>query len=56
MADVFVSYDSQDRARVQSLVEELKTSGLTVWWDRQIEAGTSFDRTIEKERGLLETP
>lgn len=49
MADVFVSYDSEDRARVESLVQELEAAGLEVWWDRQIEAGESFDRTIEKE-------
>ena len=49
MADIFISYAAEDRDRVESLVEVLKTSGLTVWWDRQIEAGISFDRAIEKE-------
>ncbi len=49
MADVFVSYDSDDRARVEPLVRELETAGFEVWWDRQINAGESFDRTIEQE-------
>ena len=34
MADIFVSYASDDRDRVQSLVEALEAEGWTVWWDR----------------------
>ena len=48
MADVFVSYSSQDRDRVASLVEAIERRGWTVWWDRKIDAGVSFDREIEK--------
>lgn len=47
--DVFVSYTAEDRTRVESLVEALETAGLSVWWDRQIDAGKSFDRTIEEQ-------
>ena len=47
MSDVFVSYASQDRARVVPLVEALERRGWTVWWDRKIDAGTAFDREIE---------
>ncbi|MCZ6870746.1 MAG: AAA family ATPase, partial [Gammaproteobacteria bacterium] len=48
MSDVFVSYASEDRERVKPLVEALEEVGWSVWWDRQIGAGTAFDREIEK--------
>ena len=47
--DIFVSYSAEDRTRVEPLVQELEAAGLSVWWDRQIDAGTSFDRTIEEQ-------
>ena len=49
MADIFVSYASEDRERVQPLVEALRARGWEVWWDRQIEPGVSYDSTIENE-------
>jgi TolB-like protein/Tfp pilus assembly protein PilF len=49
VADIFVSYASEDRTRVRPLVEALRARGWEVWWDRQIEPGTSYDRTIESE-------
>ena len=49
MADVFLSYASEDRGRVKPLAEALETAGFTVWWDRLIEPGSSFDREIEEE-------
>ncbi|MDH3642834.1 MAG: TIR domain-containing protein, partial [Gammaproteobacteria bacterium] len=48
MADIFVSYASEDRKRVEPLVELLKQQGWSVWWDRDLIAGPSFDREIEK--------
>jgi hypothetical protein len=48
MAEVFVSYASQDRDRVGSLVREIEAAGCSVWWDREIGAGAAFDREIEK--------
>lgn len=48
MADVFVSYASEDRGRVVPLVEAIQRRGWTAWWDRNIDAGTSFDREIER--------
>jgi tetratricopeptide (TPR) repeat protein len=48
MVDVFVSYSSQDRDRVQGLVREIEAIGCSVWWDRQIGAGAAFDREIER--------
>ena len=47
MADIFVSYASQDRTRVRRLVDALEAAGFSVWWDRRIDIGTPFDRMIE---------
>ena len=49
MADVFVSYIASDRDRVTQLVEALQAAGLSVWWDRGIDVGSTFDREIERE-------
>lgn len=49
MADIFVSYASEDLGRVVPLVEALETEGFSVWWDRRIGMGSSFDREIERE-------
>ena len=48
MTDVFVSYASEDRERVRELVQDLERAGWNVWWDREIGAGTAFEREIEK--------
>ena len=47
MADIFLSYASQDRERVLPLVELLQDDGYSIWWDRNIPPGPSFDREIE---------
>ena len=49
MSDLFVSYASEDREQVAKLVQAFEAQGWTVWWDRKIETGTSFDRQIEEE-------
>jgi|TARA_Y100000310_G_scaffold327532_1_gene394061 TolB-like protein len=49
MANIFFSYASQDRERVRPLVEYLQTLGWSVWWDRDLIAGPSFDEKIEAE-------
>jgi TolB-like protein/Flp pilus assembly protein TadD len=49
MADIFLSYASQDRDRVRPIVEFLESHGYGVWWDRQIGLGASFDLEIERE-------
>ncbi len=48
MSEIFVSYDSQDRDRIKPLVEALKAEGWSVWWDRDLIAGPSFDEKIEE--------
>ena len=49
MADIFLSYASEDRDRVRPLVESLEEHGWSVWWDREIHAGPRFDQVIEEE-------
>jgi hypothetical protein len=49
MADVFVSYAREDRARVQRVAEALERAGWSVWWDRQILAGNEFETVIQSE-------
>ena len=49
MADVFVSYSSEDRERLEPIVEAIERAGFSVWWDRRIGLGSTFDREIERE-------
>jgi len=49
MADVFVSYKHEDRARVRPLVNALTAEGLSVWWDVGIEGGAAWRRSIQDE-------
>ena len=46
MSDIFISYASEDRSRVQPLADALSDHGWSVWWDRQIRAGKTFDDVI----------
>ncbi|MCA9467402.1 MAG: toll/interleukin-1 receptor domain-containing protein [Nitrospira sp.] len=47
MKDVFISYASEDRQVAQTLAAGLDQAGVTVWWDRQIQVGSEWDKTIE---------
>lgn len=49
MADVFISYASEDRDRVRPLAEALIGRGFSVWWDRALAAGQDYAATIERE-------
>ena len=49
MTDVFISYASEDRIRAKKLAEALKAKGFSVWWDRNIIAGQTYDEVIERE-------
>jgi hypothetical protein len=46
MSDVFISYDSQDRVRVMPLIKVFQRRGWSVWWDRTIPPGKSYDLVI----------
>lgn len=47
-ADIFVSYKTEDRARLVSLVEALEAEGFSVWWDAHIGGGTNWHEDIEE--------
>jgi hypothetical protein len=49
MADIFMSYSRTDRSRAEQLANALSAQGWSVWWDRKIAAGSSFDKMIERE-------
>jgi hypothetical protein len=49
MADIFISYASEDRARVRPLAEALQSRGFNIWWDRSLAAGQDYTAIIEKE-------
>jgi DNA-binding response OmpR family regulator len=46
--DLFLSYSRQDTAKIETLAATLQQAGWSVWWDREIRAGSSFDRVIEQ--------
>jgi len=49
VADVFLSYARTDRARAKRVARFFESRGLSVWWDRDIAPGQSFDQVIERE-------
>ena len=49
MKDVFLSYASADRERARRLVKALEASGLTVWWDRELDVGQTYDEAIQTQ-------
>ena len=49
MADIFVSYSRQNKARVAPLVRALEAEGWSVWWDPEITPGEEFDTLISRE-------
>jgi TIR domain len=49
MNDIFLSYDSSDRAVAQQFSNALEALGWSVWWDREIPHGQDFDLVIEQE-------
>lgn len=49
MSDIFISYNSNDRDRVERLVRCLEQEGFDVWWDQKISPGAKFVFEIEKQ-------
>lgn len=49
MSDIFLSYASADREQAEQCANLLEQQGWSVWWDRSIPAGRTFDRVIEEE-------
>ena len=48
MADVFVSYKSENRKRVQRLVAALRRAGISVWWDQDIPPNAPWEDAIHE--------
>jgi hypothetical protein len=49
MSDIFVSYSRKDKQKAQAIAEALIEQGWSVWWDRKIPAGKTFDEIIDLE-------
>lgn len=49
MADVFLSYSRQDKARAAQFVELLEDHGWDVFWDQETRAGTLWPKVLEDE-------
>ena len=52
VADIFLSYKREDRARAELVVAALRESGRTVWWDEGLTPRQAWDATIEQEIAL----
>ena len=49
MADVFVSYAREDKARAEKVVGLLEDYGWDVFWDQETRAGTHWPKVLEDE-------
>ncbi len=49
MSEIFLSYKSEDRKKAQIIAEALEVKGFSVWWDRVIPPGKTFDEVIEEK-------
>lgn len=49
MADIFISYASEDQGCAAKLAHALEGSGHSVWWDRQLRSGTDFTKEIGQQ-------
>jgi hypothetical protein len=47
VADVFISYNVDDREFVRKVVQLLEASGWSVWWDRRIPTGKTWRAAID---------
>ena len=46
--NIFISYAGADQDRIQPLIKILEDQGWSVWWDRNIPPGKTFDEVIEE--------
>lgn len=48
MSDIFISYARSDKNRAKQLADVMARRGWSVWWDRNIPPGRTFDEIIEQ--------
>ena len=48
MADIFISYSSEDASRIKPLAEALEKQGWSVFWDRKIPPGKTWREVISE--------
>lgn len=53
MADVFISYARDDRARVEQLAKALEQRGFSVWWDPELLPGETYAQKIQTVLGTV---
>lgn len=51
MASIFLSYARGDAAKAARIAHALETAGHSVWWDRQLHAGSRFTAAIDEALG-----
>jgi tetratricopeptide (TPR) repeat protein len=49
MSDIFLSYASEDREKVQPIINQLADAGWSIWWDRSVEPGQPWADVIDRE-------
>ena len=49
MADIFLSYKSEDRERAQRIERALTALGWNVFWDEELRVGDDFREALENE-------
>ena len=49
MVRVFISYAREDCQRVETFVSALRDAAYEIWWDRSLQPGTDWSKTIERE-------
>ncbi len=50
MKDIFISYSTEDKARVMPLAKMLSNEGgWSIWWDQDIPSGKNYRKVIKKE-------
>lgn len=47
MTDVFLSYSRADRPRAEIMAKALEADGFSVWWDKILRAGQTYDEVTE---------
>ncbi|GEO09083.1 toll/interleukin-1 receptor domain-containing protein [Segetibacter aerophilus] len=48
MPDIFISYAREDFALAKVLADSFTSNGWSVWWDRQIKAGSNYRKVISQ--------